>query len=259
MKEMLSHWFRLCSEGLEKWMAIDKSEIEKWENPPVFTAAEMEPRLYRILVYSKCYALILLISCLMDTRLFKYINWYCITSLASAGGLILIFSPLLMWRVIPIVFFTIGLLFLAFITYNRYHYGVFYIYCIICCMEVPSFEFLLDIYVIVCFVVETVYSIYMKKALETFVPLIVLSECVIWFLPMDILYRVLINFFWLVIHSTFYSIIIPVLTLYFFMVAYILVMRNLGEDADVVYKIVHASLLENIEKYIFNASLVARP
>ncbi|GFY43324.1 uncharacterized protein TNIN_113371, partial [Trichonephila inaurata madagascariensis] len=65
---MFSHWFRLCSEGFEKWMTIDKSEIEKWENQPVFTAPEMDSRSYQILVYHKCYALILLITCLMDAR-----------------------------------------------------------------------------------------------------------------------------------------------------------------------------------------------
>ncbi|PRD32164.1 UNVERIFIED_CONTAM: hypothetical protein NCL1_21327 [Trichonephila clavipes] len=254
---MNSHRFRLCSEGSEKWMTADKSEIEKWENQPIFTAPGMDPRFYRILVYHKCYALILLITCLMDIRLVKYINWYCITSLASACGLILAFSPLLMWRVIPILFFLIGLLFLTFM-YNKYHYGVFFVYCIICCMEVPSFEFLLDIYVIACFVIETVYSIYMKRVLKTYVPIIVLSECLIWFLPMGMLFRVLINFLWLVSHSQRYSTVWPVLTLYFFLVASILVLRNMNRHIDVT-KNMHTWILEWIENYILNATMVVPP
>lgn len=259
VKKIVKYWYQLCSEGLEKWITIDKTEMERWEDQPIFYAHDMNEAFYRIILNSKCYAMILITNCIMDETVVKYIHLYSISSLVSAGGLMFIFSPLLMWRVIPIIFFTVGLVIQSFIAAKKFRTMFFFIYCVVGCLEVHGFEFFFDLYVIACFVIEAVRSIYFKKTFETYVPLIVLSECVIWFLPMNMLYRVLINFVWLVVYSLPYTRTLPVFFLYFFVTAAVLfVTVNLQFRLE-LFDCFFDYLMMEFEKYILNATLVVRP
>ncbi|GFS60862.1 uncharacterized protein NPIL_655151 [Nephila pilipes] len=245
---MLFSWFRLCVEGLQKWMTIDKAEVEKWEYQSIFTRPEVDARVYRMLVHTKCFAMVLVSTHLMDERLIRFINLYSISSLTTAGCLMLAFSPILMWKVIPIIFFTIGLIIHYFITSTTTRYGFFFIYCIICCMEVHGFEFIFDLYVVTCFVIETAHSLFLKKVFKTYVPLIVLSECAIWSLSLDMVYKVLINFVWLVVQSIHVEKIRAILTVYFISVGVVLV--GLIEGFDVEEKLDHI--------YIENAVIIKK-
>ncbi|GBN41268.1 hypothetical protein AVEN_66858-1 [Araneus ventricosus] len=171
---------------------------EKWMDTPIFHCPADDRNAYLQLVHIKCFAATLMNSCVMNILVVKAIQLY-LTSLLAVGALMTLLSPHLMAKTIPVIFIVFAFCIPYFRGNIHFRYGTFYIYCLICCMEVQGFEFLFDLYLIVCYAIETVYSLYMKKGFDVLATFI--CEFGMWTIPCSTEFRLVSTFGYLAIEA----------------------------------------------------------
>ncbi|GIZ02804.1 hypothetical protein CEXT_160881 [Caerostris extrusa] len=155
-----------------------------------------------LIIFHKCYAIPLLTGCIMDIDLLCKLNQCWTVFLLIACGFMTALSQHLIKRS-AMVIFLIGLLLQGKLRGNVLPEVVFLILNLYCCFVCEGYQFVLDLYLIICYIAETVYSARVEKDFSF--SAIAVVEIVFMILPISRWFKVCTVFFVILTESVNYQ------------------------------------------------------
>ncbi|CAL1278409.1 unnamed protein product [Larinioides sclopetarius] len=237
-------------------MARVTDNYEKWMNTPVFHCPTGDRHAYLQLVHMKCFAVTVMNSCVMNILVVNAIQLY-LTGLLGVCALMALLSPHQVGKIIPIIFIIFAFT-IRFVRGNiNFRFGTFYLYCLLCCMEVQGFEFLFDLYLIVCYVFEAVYAFYAKRHFNVLST--VICEFGMWTIQCSAKFRLAATFGYLAIEAYNYPQIWAVSTFYVSVSGYMFISHMHGVDLEAQLEQLRNAVGFLYELFVANATFAVVP
>ncbi|KAF8768135.1 hypothetical protein HNY73_020986 [Argiope bruennichi] len=160
---------------------------EKWMDKPLFNCPSDDRHAYMQLVHMKCFAVTIMNSCVMNILVVKAVQFY-LTRLLGVCALMILLSPSLVGKVIPIVLLVLSFYIPYFRGYIHFRYIGILLILLNMRMEVQGFEFLFDLYLILCYVFEAAYSSMRERRFNVLATII--CEFGMWTIPCSMWFRI---------------------------------------------------------------------
>ncbi|GIY39828.1 hypothetical protein CDAR_526451 [Caerostris darwini] len=181
-------------------MAEISGFIEKWNSlkalDPIFGSQDTIENW--LIIFHKCYAIPLMTSYIMEINLLCKLNQCWAAFLLIACVFMTALSQHLTKR-IAMVLFLIGLFFQDKLKGDVLPEVVFLILNLYCCFVCEGYQFMLDLYLIICYIAETLYTARVEKNFSLF-PIAVVA-IVLLILPISLWFKVCTAFIVLLAES----------------------------------------------------------